>query len=143
MASKKDAGLHVDDAKTYMEDTMARLGLSPELFDRFATIATRYYQSHVKLVSVKNLSEAQLADIILESPVGQMRGLHGQTYVGFICDPKLSGETVTAPHIRTPTLNLEQMQLLVGAATKARGSTGHVLAGDLYFIPDAGKHGSR
>jgi len=29
----------------------------------------------------------------------------------------------------------------LGAATAARGITGHIARGDVYFLPDSGKHG--
>ncbi len=144
--NKKNDPLYVQNAQTYMEEAMAKLGLTPEVYDRFYTVATRYFNSHVKLVSTKGLSESQLGQIIADSPSGQLRGLQGQTFVGFFCDPKLSGETVTAPHVRTPVLNVDQMTTLLGSATQGRapsGGAGHIQAGDLFFFPDAGKHGDR
>ena len=83
----------------------------------------------------------QIGDSVRASAISACQGHPGISYVGIIADTKLSGETITAPHVRTAPFRSEQMSTLIGGATRGRGSTGSIARGDIFFIPDAGKHG--
>ncbi len=141
---KDDAAAHPNDnlkAEIYIKDDLTSAGVDPAQIDKWVNYTVRTVTAHVKLISAENMSEGQLASAIVASPLGSLRGLAGATYIGVLCDPKLSGEAVTAPHIRVPPFRQDQITHLLGAATQARGTTGVVAAGDVYFIPDGGKHG--
>lgn len=136
--------LHPNDnlrAETVIKNELLAAGVDALQVEKWVQYCIRTYSSHVKLIDCHGLSEGQLAAAISSSPLDSVRGLAGSSYVGILCDPKLSGEAVTAPHIRVPPFRSDQFSTLLGAATAARGTTGFVAAGDIFFLPDGGKHG--
>ena len=108
-----------------------------DLQQKFKTLAERRYEAYVTLISMENQSETQLSETLKLTAAVKLDGR-----LLIIVDQKLAGETRTAPHIRTPPMQDETMQLLVAAATRTRNQCGYLKDGDFMLVPDAGKHGA-
>ena len=133
-----------DDTATADEkirEAMTQAKIDEIYHDKWIAYCVRTTKAYVTLISMNNMSEAQLAAAIKASPIGSMKGMVNVSHVGIVADVKLSGETVTAPHVSVPSFIAENFTKLMGAATKARNVTGVVAPGDIAFIPDGGKHG--
>ena len=62
-------------------------------------------------------------------------------FVLIVYDQKVVGESCTRPHLRLPVFQAQHCNKLVQAVLKCRDQDS-IKDGDLYCIPDAGKHGS-
>jgi hypothetical protein len=93
----------------------------------------------VMFVPWRGESEESLAKLLEDTAVGKNRGR-----VLVFCDQKCTGETRTAPHVRTPWLREDQLSTLLGAVTLARNKKqGHIAPNDVILVPDASKLGGR
>lgn len=97
--------------------------------------AERKAKAFVKLVSIKSMSEQDVQSIISESAPGKAMA------TTLLYDPKLVGESRTAPHIRQPPFQESHCLLCVSSFTSARGKVGHVGPGDQILIFDGTKKG--
>ena len=101
--------------------------------------ARRLIDAHVTLV-VYPKSEKQARTIYKDSIANKVQGVLGKKYVGIIIDPAQMGETVTAPHVRIPPLQFEELRMFMRALITERappdGTT--LAAHDLYFVFDNG-----
>ena len=109
------------------------------------TMAKRLLQSNVKLIAEPS-TEQQLKEILKATPmVTAAAGRDGKEYVAIIYDPKLSGESITAPHRRKPPFRFDKFKKLLLATLAARSNEDpkNVQAGDLVIIFDGGRRGLR
>ncbi len=147
-------------AKTVIDDPT----LSPapgSLTDMTNTMAVKQWYRNfarkkmletVMLVADSGKSETTLATLISQTTLGMQPGdLSGHAII--FLDVNLSGESKTAPHIRTAPFRKDQVQRLFNAvmqsrrklATPTRGDSAamesKVNVGDLYMYLDGGKKG--
>ncbi len=119
-------------------------GLSDDKAQYWEAFAARTVKAHAKLVAEPS-TETALAKILEDTTAGQTRAGGVMDTVLIMFDPKQSGESITAPHLRTAPLRDAQLQKLVGAALAARKglqpSATTLIDGDLYVVLDGGKHG--
>ncbi len=101
-----------DDAKVEAEDA-----------ERWRTNAWRLLKSHVRLVWQEEVTETVLAQQIAESNLGKFTGERGKKHVGITFFAPLSGEAITAPHLRNCPLNDELVRKLQRAALKGRSGS--------------------
>lgn len=107
------------------------------------TMAKRLLNSTVKLIAEPG-TEQQLREILKSIPVvANTVGRDGKEYVGIIYDPKLSGESITAPHRRKPPFRFDKFKKLLVAALGARcpDDPKQIQPGDLVMIFDGGRKG--
>ena len=76
-----------------------------------------------------------------ESPVGQLRGSDG-CYIGIMYDYKLTGEPITAPHLRACPLRQHHLRKMISGVLSTRESGDVMHAGDLFMLLAAGRHGN-
>lgn len=74
----------------------------------------------------------------------KVQGSHDEAQMVLIVyDQKVVGESCTRPHLRLPVHQAQHQAKLIQAVLKCRsGDTLAIQDGDLFCIPDAGKHGS-
>ena len=118
----------------------------------FQKEAARAIRQSIKLVAEPSREQA-LVELIRDSAAGQMRGdVDGQnrSYVAFVLEARLVGESVTRPAIRAPTLQPEHARKLVRAALLSRVKADEEQQtldedsfhdGDQFVFLDGGKHG--
>ena len=105
-------------------------------------VAERLVSATVTLVSVDNLSEAQLADRLRAANIPT--GVPGKAYTVILYEVASGAEPITAPHLRIPPFLMHYMQKTVGALKKVRGDDqGNFPTGDVFIGSDAGNHGAR
>ena len=114
---------------------------------KWRTLAERTVASFCELIAEPE-SEQKLTEILAKCGARSVQGHPGQDCVAVAFDPKLMGEPVTAPHIRTTPLGKPQkkrLTKLLGAVVKSRLSDSSVdaslLEGDVLMTLDAGKAG--
>ena len=76
-----------------------------EKIEHFRDMAKKRACTYVKLIAEDKASESALLDMVASTTVGKMRGelVIGSTKIVAVWyDLKLSGESVTAPHVRLP-----------------------------------------
>lgn len=69
-------------AAEVVREQLASRGCDPAEIERAFTYVQRSYSAYIKLISIENFSEAQLAQAISDTSVGKLRGLAGTSYVG-------------------------------------------------------------
>ncbi len=117
--------------------------------DFWKTNAWRILRSYVKLLWQEGVSETALAERILETNVGKAAGERGKRHIGITFFAPLSGEPVTAPHIRTCAINDELVRKVQRAALKSRSgldpaafdNVAHINPEDVFFVSDGGAAG--
>ncbi len=125
-----------NDADTALRDDVAR----------WRTTAWRLLKSHVKLVWQEDVTEVVLAQQVAESNVGKFAGERGKQHVGITLFAPLSGEPITAPHLRNCPLNDDLVRKLEKAAVKGRSgldpavmdSVDHLQSEDIFIFTDGG-----
>lgn len=79
----------------------------------------------------------------MESPINELRGVPGQSFVGiFYCYPS-AGESVTAPSKRTAPYQETHATKCLYAALEARNKSPNnrdIVAGDMVILNDGGKY---
>ncbi len=73
-------------------------------------------------------------------------GVHNKEYVAILADPALSGETITAPHVRVASFRDAQLKKVVGAVLDARGELQlgtRVPDADVYMLSDGYKRSAK
>ena len=95
----------------------------------------------VKLM-VFNMSEARMTEALLETTVAQRRGEPGKAYTGILLDVKHLGTSVTAPHLRIPTLNQNVVKSMLRSFIRTRDINA-LHPGDIFFVLDGATHSYR
>ena len=103
----------------------------------------------MKLLVAESVSENTLAEQIAETAVGKAEGQKCRKYVGITFFAQLSGEPITAPHLRVAALNEDFARKLEKVALKGRSglhpnafdSVDAMQCGDMFIIADAGAQG--
>ena len=106
-------------------------------------MAKRLMNSTVKLIAEPS-TEQQLKEILKSLPImTNMSGRDGKEYIGIIYDPKLSGESITAPHRRKPPFRFDKFKKLLLSALGARcpEDPKQIQPGDVVLIFDGGRKG--
>lgn len=111
-------------------------------------LAERTVQSHCALIAEPD-SEQKLKEILDKTALAKSLGTPGQEYVSILLDQKLSGEPITAPHIRSAPFNRKRIGKLLAAVLRSRAA--HLgeadqevlplIDGDVLMFLDAGKPG--
>ena len=122
--------------------------LDPDEKETWEGHATRIMRRYVRLVTIPTTKTALAAELST-SELGRIRGdPTGLVMIHY--DVKLSGETITAPHLRVPPLRASMYDMLVQSTLAARGSTidaesdsatAILCSGDLAVIFDGGRKG--
>ena len=91
-------------------------------------------------------TEQHLRDALKAIPmIINASGRDGKEYVAIVFDPKLSGESITAPHRRKPPFRFNQFRKLLLATLAARAETesdsSKIRPGDIVILFDGGRHG--
>ena len=99
--------------------------------------ARRLIDAHLTLGVIPK-SEHQAKDIFKRSKVLTFSGVAGKKYFGVIIDPGQMGETVTAPHVRIPPLQVDELKLFTRVLLEVRAPpAGNQLAAyDMFFVFD-------
>ena len=123
------------DALDIVQAELLAAGANPDDRAKFRLQAERRVKVFVHFVSINDMSEHQVKDIIASSAVGKC------TSLTLLYDPKLVGESRTALHTHMPPFQEEYALTAVGGFTSCRASVGHVAAGDQILILDGAKRG--
>ena len=73
--------------------------------------------------------------------MGQLRGSDG-AYICSIYDYTLTGESITAPHLRACPLRAAHLKKMISGVIASRDLTDALHPGDLYMLLDAGRAGN-
>ncbi len=129
------SSLNPDDTLDVLEAELVASGVAFDDVAKFRAQAERRVRAFVKLVSMANMSEQQVKTAIEDSASGKASSCT------LLYDPKLVGESRTAPHIRIPPFSESHALTVVGGFTSCRGTAGYVAPGDQVLIMDATKKG--
>ena len=86
-------------------------------------------------VNTAGVSEQHVKAMIASSSAGKT------TACTLLCDPKLVGESRTAPRTRIPPFSEDHPHAVVGGFTSCRAAPGHIAAGGQVLIMDGTKKG--
>ena len=123
------------DALDVVEAELVASGADVDDIAKYRTQAERRVKAFVNFVSIAGMSEEQVEAVVAGSSAGKSPSCT------LLYDPKLVGESRTAPHTRVPPFNEDHALAVVGGFTSCRATAGHVAAGDQIMIMDATKKG--
>lgn len=103
--------------------------------------AKNLYARHVRLVTDPGTAQG-LAELLNSSPIGNMKGTPGVSYVGVIFEAGKSGEPSARPHLRTPPLRDDHVNHLIKGCLLAADSPDSMPEGHLFFMMDGKTHGN-
>ena len=114
-------------------------GLSKEQCDYYNALVYRTVRSLVVLTT------EQTTALATKQVVGQLAALKIKpqpgTYFGIRYNVPESGESVTAPHRRSPPLREDRLQVFVSGVMQARGDEHRINPRDIIMLSDGGKPG--
>ena len=108
-----------------------------EKIEHFRDMAKKRACTYVKLIAEDKASESALLDMVASTTVGKMRGelVIGSTKIVAVWyDLKLSGESVTAPHVRLPPYRSADMKKKIMSVVQGREDPTSLHPGDAFFI---------
>ena len=114
-----------------------------ETTDQWRSFASKKAGETVVLLTDPGKSEAAIAALIESSTLGMVAG-DGSGHCIILYDSALSGEAITAPHIRSAPFRKEHFNKLANGVMAARRKiTGETVCklpqGDVFVFHDAGK----
>jgi len=110
-------------------------GANAEDVAKYRAQAEHRVKAFASFVNIAGMSEHQVNAMIASSSAGKA------TARTLLCDPKLVGESRTAPRARVPRFNEDHARAVVGGFTSCRAAPGHIAAGDQAMIMDGTKKG--
>ena len=136
---KEQCGLSKDATDIGWRNIHVAEGLSKEQCDYWNAIVYRTVRSLVVLTT------EQTTALATKQVVGQLAALKIKpqpgTYFGIRYNVPESGESVTAPHRRSPPLREDRLQVFVSGVMQARGAEHRINPRDIIMLSDGGKPG--
>ena len=114
-------------------------GLSKEQCAYYNALVYRTVRSLVVL-STEQTTALATKQVVEQLPALKIKPQPG-TYFGIRYNVPESGESVTAPHRRSPPLREDRLQVFVSGVMQARGDENRINARDIIMLSDGGKPG--